>query len=124
MLDSTQKRIGVEGLHQERHHSCFHRPDRRLPNIVARDEDDRYVTPVKSEGLLEFETSEVRIDVKDHATRAGRDRWVSQELLCGRECLRSPPSGLDQQFQRFSHGDVVVNDEHDWSGIRHRHDLN
>ena len=96
-----------------------------LPGVVARDEDDRHVKAVESEALLELETSEVRkVDVKDHATRAGLDRWVSQELLCRRECLRLPTSGLDQQFQRFSHRDVVVNDEHGWSGIRHCDDLN
>ena len=60
-----------------------------LSGIVARDEDDRHVIPVESEGLLEFETSEVRkIHVKDQAPGAGLDQWVSQELLCGPECLR------------------------------------
>ena len=33
--------------------------------------------------------------------------------MCGRECLRLPAFAADQQFQRFTHRDVVVDNEHD-----------
>lgn len=54
--------------------------------IVARDEDDRHLIPVESEGPLEFETSEVRkIYVKERggdggATKAGALAFLTKPL--------------------------------------------
>src|SRR5215211_4462760 len=41
------------------------------------------------------------------------------ELPGGRERLRLPAREADQQFQRFAHRDVVVDDEHDRHRMRH-----
>src|SRR4029079_11620285 len=42
-----------------------------------------------------------------------------QKRLRGWEGFRLPACGVDQQFQRGAHRDVVVNDEYDGCGVQH-----
>ena len=57
-------------------------------------------------------------------TRSNNPR-VGEEFLRGVERFSLPPFVADQQFQRFTHRDVVVDHEHDWrrAGVRHDDDL-
>jgi hypothetical protein len=43
---------------------------------------------------------------------------VVEEFLGGRECLGLPAFTPGQQFQRFAHRDVIVDNEHDGRNIR------
>ena len=97
--------------------------DRHRYVAVARDEDDGHVSPVRSDALLQFETIKVRKTEVEYQAAWGNDPWTVQELLRGRECLRLPPCGVDQQFQRLAHRDVVVDDEYDWCDMQHDSDL-
>src|ERR1700737_3059459 len=120
IVDCAQQRVPAEWLCQEIDSSRLHGLDRHRHVAVTRDEDDRHVNPIDSDALLQIETTEVwKSNVKYQAARS-QDSWASEEFLCGRECLRLPACGADQQFQRFAHRDVVVNNEHDWCSVRHR----
>ena len=69
---------------------------------------------------FEVKTIEVgKRNVKYHAARS-KHSWVGEEFLCGREDFRLPACETDQQFQRFAHGDVVVNNKNDWLILRLR----
>ena len=57
-------------------------------------------------------------NVKYEAVR-NKNSWMVEEFLRGRECLRLPAFTADQQFQRFAHGDVIVDNEDDWCDLQH-----
>ena len=57
-------------------------------------------------------------NVKDQAVR-DKHSWVIEELLCGCECLRMPAFVLNQELQRLTHRDVVINNEYDGCCRRH-----
>ena len=118
--DGAQQHVVAEWLRQELDSSRLHRLDRHRHVAVTRDEDDGHVDPIDSDALLKIEAVEVRkINVKNQAARS-KDWWAGEEFPCGRKCLRLPACGADQQFQRFAHRDVVINNEHDWCSVRHR----
>jgi hypothetical protein len=118
--DGAQQHLVAEWLGQELDRSRLHGLDRHRHVAVARDEDDGHVDPIGSDAFLQIETIEVRKrNVKYQAAR-GKESWAGEEFLCGGESLRLPACAADQQFQRFAHRDVVVNNEHDWCSVRHR----
>ncbi len=85
---------------------------------MTRDEDDGHVRPV-GEPSLQLETVETgQRHVQHQAARTSRARMVEKPLR-GLEHLRLPTGGFQQQFQRLSHRDIVVDDEHDTFDIRH-----
>ena len=52
-------------------------------------------------------------------TSVCRRGGMFQEFVRRREQLRPPAFAADHQFQRFTHGDVIVHHEHDWKILRH-----
>ena len=119
ILDGAHKHVTGQWLRQELDCSRLHGPDRHRHIAVARDEDDGHVNPVRSDALLQFETIKVRKTQVEYQAARGSDPWAVQKLLRGRECLWLPACGVDQQFQRLAHRDVVVNDEYDRRGVQH-----
>ena len=117
--DGAQQHVVAEWLRQELDRSRLHGLDRHRHVAVARDEDDRHVSPIDGDALLQVETVEARKRNVKHQAARNKGSWAGEEFLCGRECLRLPAFAADQQFQRFAHRDVVVNNEHDWCGVRH-----
>ena len=117
--DGAQQHLVAEWLGQELDRSRLHGLDRHRHVAVTGDEDDRHVNPIGGDALLQIETVEVRKSNVKHQAARSKDSWAGQEFLRGRECLRLPACAADQQFQRFAHRDVVVNNEHDWRGVRH-----
>src|SRR5258708_39096485 len=85
---------------------------------VARYENNWHVSPFRDALLQMHPIENWKRDIQDKATR-NRNPWADEKFLCGRKCLRLPASATDQQFQRFAHRDIVVNDKYDCRGIRH-----
>src|SRR5215831_11565411 len=78
---------------------------------VAGDEDDRHGCLFNGDALLQLETISIRQrDIENEAMRHGNAR-AREEVLSGREYLRPPALGMDQQLERFTHRNVVVNNE-------------
>ena len=113
--DGVQQHLVAEWLRQELDGSRLHGLDRHRHVAVAGDEDDRHVDPVGGDALLQIETVEVRkIDVQHQAAR-GEDRVAETRNSCADANVSGcQPALVDQQFQRFAHRDVVVDNEHDW----------
>jgi len=114
--DRAQQHLVSEWLRQELHRARLHGLNRHRHVAVTRDEDDWHVDPVDRHPLLQIETVEVRkIDVQYQAAWSD-DSWTLQEFLRGRKGLWLPARTADQQFQRFTHRNVVVYDEYDGCG--------
>ncbi len=110
--DGAQQHVVVERLGQELDGARLHRLHRHRHVAVAGDEDDRHVRPV-DDALLQIETVEVgKSDVEHQAARNRRDA-DGPGIPAPTRTSRLPAGGANQQLQRFAHGDVVVDDEHD-----------
>ena len=83
------------------------------------DEDDWHVDVFNRQLLLQFKTVQARKRKVKDKTAGDVFSRVVEEFLRGREGLRLPVLIPDQQFQRFAHGHVIVNNEHDGDGTRH-----
>jgi hypothetical protein len=57
-------------------------------------------------------------NVENETAWNGRS-WMVEELLRRSESLRLPAFTADQQFRRFAHGDVIVDNEDDWRDLQH-----
>jgi len=87
---------------------------------MARNKDDWQVGPFGGDTFLQLEAVEPgEREIENEAAGGGHTRTI-EEFLGGGEGLGLPAFVGDQQFQRFAHGDVVVNDEHDGRDIRHK----
>src|SRR5258708_6137496 len=110
MPDGVHQYIVPKWFCQEFHRTRLHGLDRHRHVAVAGDEDDRHVGPIDGDAFLEIEAIEVgKCHVKYQAARR-IDSWTGQELLRGRERLRLPTRASDQQFQRFAHRNIVVDE--------------
>src|SRR4051812_41751379 len=119
MPDRTQQHLVVERFRQKLYSPCLHRLDRHRHVAVTGDEDDRHVDPLGGDQLLELEPIQVWKTDIEHETTGRQNSGPVEELLRGRECLWLPTGGVDQELERFAHGDIVIHDEHDWGSVRH-----
>ena len=81
------------------------------------DEDDRHIRPI-DDALLDIGTVEVwKPHIKDQAARSN-SAGALEEFLGRGECLRSPTIRAEQQLERFAHGYIIVDNEHDRRAVR------
>src|ERR1700733_10506 len=118
--DSGQQHLVAEWFCQELLRPGFHGSDRHRDIAVARDENDRHLSPFGSHLLLQVKSVEAwKGNVKYQATR-NLGSWTREELR--RRCvgLGLPTFAAKERFQRFTYGNVVVDNKHDWNGLRHQ----
>ena len=120
--DRVQQHVVIEWLRQEFDSARLHSLHRHEYIPMARNEDDRHVGPLARDALLQVETIEAGKRYVKNEAAGNKGSWMRKEFLRRRECLRLPAFAADQQFQRFAHGDVVVNDENNrCGGCRGKH---
>src|SRR5262249_23318003 len=116
--DRLQQHLIAEWLRQELNGSGLHRSNARSDVAVPADEDDWHIRPIDHDTFLKIQTADVREgDVEYHAAR-NQCSGTNKEFLRRREGLDLPTCRLNQQFQRLTHRNVVVDDENDRGGGR------
>ena len=84
---------------------------------MARDEDDRHLMPFHRNTPLQFEAVESgKRNVQNQAAWHGC-AWTAEKFLRGNECFYTQAFMAKQKLQRFTNGDVVIDDEDDWMGL-------
>src|ERR1700732_1277591 len=118
--DRVQQHVVAEWLGQKFHSARLHGLYRHGHIAVACDEYDWHVNPFDSDALLQIETVKARKRNVQYEAARNEHAWVSKEFLCRGECLRLPTLGANQQLQRLTNGDVVINNEYDGCCRCHR----
>src|SRR5579863_6856912 len=79
------------------------------------DENDWHGGAFVGNALLQLEAAASGEGNVEHQAVGNSGARLVQKIPCRRECHRAPARGADQEFQRFSYRDVVINNEHDGS---------
>ncbi len=113
LANGAEQDLVVEGLGEELDGARLHGLNRHRDVAMPGDEDDRHVEPVCCELLLEVEPVLTREADVEHQAAWHSGPLTTQELLGGLERLYLQTDALEEQLQRLSHREVVVDDEHD-----------
>src|SRR5579862_948448 len=119
LVDRNQENVIRKWLRQELHCPSFHRFHRHRYITVSSDEDNRYVSAIVRDALLQLQAVEPRHRNVEHQTTWDSTARAGKKFGGGCERRRTPPFGLNQQFKRFAHGYVVVDDEDNRLSVRH-----
>jgi hypothetical protein len=80
---------------------------------------DRFVTARMREGALLTRPASILLWYRCPTAR-DQSSLAAEKFPSGREHLDLPPSAANQRLQRFANRDVIVDDEDDRCGVRHR----
>src|SRR5829696_1500552 len=81
MLDGVYKHVTGQRLRQELYCASLHGAHRDRHITVTRVEDDRHVSPVRHDALLQFEPIEVGKTQVEYQAAWGNDSWAAQKFL-------------------------------------------
>jgi len=118
MPNGLQKHIVVEWLGQELRSARLHGLHRHRHITVSRDKDDWHVVAIDGDALLQLAAVKGRKRNVEYEAARNKHSRASEKHLCRLECLGLPPLGADEQLERSAHRDVIVDNEHDWRGVR------
>ena len=117
--DRGQQHAVIKRFRQEFDSPRLHGLDCFRYIAITRNEDDGQICPFNGNPLLQLETVEARKREVEYETAWNKRSWSIEEFPGGRESFWLPALALDKEFQRLSHRDVVVNNEHDGRTSRH-----
>ena len=112
VANRAQQLVVSERLGKELDGSGLHRLDARVDIAVLGDEDDRQLPPFDSDALLKIQPVDVRQGDVEDETAWHRCSGACEKLPRRCERLALPARYSSKQFQRFTHRDVVSDNEH------------